>query len=196
MGNPTDAAAIRRSLLEPDAFVVLFDRHHPPLRAYLARRVGAAADDLAAQVFLEAFRLRARYDLSYADARPWLYGIAAHLLRRHRRDEVRRLRAYARHGLTWVEPADLDAVVERLDGRAERGRLAQALAGLRPAEREVMALYALAELSHAEIARALGLPAGTVASRLSRARRRLRVSMSGPAPDPPPCPAEPSEVPE
>ena len=86
----SDAALIEASLAKPDRFGELFDRHMPEIRRYLHRRVGVAeGDDLTAECFAVAFRGRARYDGSRADARPWLFGIAANLIRNHRRSEVR-----------------------------------------------------------------------------------------------------------
>jgi RNA polymerase sigma-70 factor (ECF subfamily) len=95
--DPSDGAAIAASLSDPTRFGALFDRHFAEINRYLARRVGLVlADELAAETFVIAFRSRQRYDAGQADARPWLYGIAANLARRHWRTERRRLRAYAR----------------------------------------------------------------------------------------------------
>src|SRR5919205_4459442 len=93
----TDAQAIGASLEDPEAFAVLFDRHFDAVHGYAQRRVGPAlADEVAAETFTRAFDQRRRYDVSRDDARPWLLGIAANLLRRHWRSERRRLDAYAR----------------------------------------------------------------------------------------------------
>jgi RNA polymerase sigma-70 factor (ECF subfamily) len=128
-----------------------------------------------------AYDRRARYDLQHADARPWLYGIAANLMRRHARAEARRLRAHARHGVDPPGPDPAAGALDRVAGAAERARLCAALAALRPAEREALALHALAGLTYEEIARALGVAPGTVASRLSRARGALRATLGEPA---------------
>jgi len=86
----TDADAIRASLGEPEMFAVLFDRHFDAVHAYAQRRVGPTlADEIAAEAFTRAFDCRGRYDLAPVDARPWLLGIAANLLRRHWRSEKR-----------------------------------------------------------------------------------------------------------
>src|SRR5205823_13591385 len=106
--------------------------------------------------------------------RPWLYGIAANLLRHHWRKERRMLRAYARSGSDLALGQEDEANVERADAQAQKPVLAEALAEIRPSEREVLLLHAWAELTDAEIAEALSLPIGTVKSRLSRARERLR----------------------
>ena len=91
--RPTDAELIAASASDPRSFAAIFDRHFADIDRYLARRVGASlAADLAADTFAIAFRSRARYDPSASDARPWLFGIAANLLRHHWRTERRRLR--------------------------------------------------------------------------------------------------------
>jgi RNA polymerase sigma-70 factor (ECF subfamily) len=160
-------------------FATLFDRHAVAVHRYLARRVGGnAAEDLLAQTFLVAFERRADYDRAHPDARPWLYGIATNLLRRHRRDEVRQYQAWARTGVdpVLVECPD-DRIVARLDADAWSGPLAGALAGLRRGDREVLLLFAWGGLSYAEIAQALAIPIGTVRSRLSRARAAVRSTL-------------------
>lgn len=163
------------SLSEPTRFGEVFERHFRAVYGYLARRVGAQlAEELAAEAFTQAFRQRGRFDPAREDARPWLFGIAANLVRRHHRDERRRLMAYARTGLDPVVLDETDEVDSRTDADAIGRQLALALASLRSSEREVLLLYAWAEFSYQEIAEALGMPVGTVRSRLSRARRRLR----------------------
>ena len=93
----TDAVLIERSWRMPDVFAAVFDRYYAEIHGFVARRLGRGrADDLASETFLIAFDRRRRYDLARADARPWLYGIASNLIARHRRAEVRQLRALAR----------------------------------------------------------------------------------------------------
>jgi RNA polymerase sigma factor (sigma-70 family) len=155
------------------SFEAVFEAEFASLHRYLARRVGpAAADELAAETFAVAFRNWDRLDPE-RPVRPWLYGIAANLVRHHWRKERRMLRAYARTGVDPVF-ADEDAAAERADAHAWHRELATALAKLRPDEREILLLRAWAELTDSEIADALGLPVGTVKSRLSRTRDQLR----------------------
>jgi RNA polymerase sigma-70 factor (ECF subfamily) len=174
-----DSAALAASLTSPAEFAPVFDRHYDAVHAYLQRRVGPdAADELAAQTFLVAFERRARYDRSRPGARPWLFGIATNLLLHHRRQVVRQLRAYARTGVDPVLDA-FEGVEDRLDAAGLGRDLAAALAGLPAAEVEVLLLYAWADLSYPEIATALGVPVGTVRSRLWRARGRIRELLPG-----------------
>jgi RNA polymerase sigma factor (sigma-70 family) len=125
-----------------------------------------------------AFRCRNRYDLSRADARPWLYGIVSNLMARHRRAEVRRWRALARAAAPAAEETMADDVADRVGARALRRELTAALVELPARQREVILLIAWAELDYAEAAEALGVPLGTVRSRLHRARAALRASLA------------------
>jgi RNA polymerase sigma-70 factor (ECF subfamily) len=170
----TDAAAIEASLGSPAEFARVFDRHYDRINAYLRRRVGASlADELASETFLVAFEGRRRYDVSRADASPWLYGIATNLARSHQRRQQRQLRAYARVGA--VESVDaFDGAEDRVDASRVRPQLVALLSALSPEEADPLLLFAWAGLSHGEIAEALDLPVGTVRSRISRVRARLR----------------------
>ncbi len=176
----TDAAVISRSRHEPEAFALLYDRHAAAIYRYVARRLGdAPADDVVAECFLAAFARRDRYDPGRADARPWLYGIAARVIGKHRRTEVRLLRALARTGVDPVAESHADLVDSRVTAAAQQRQLSAALAGLAATDREVLLLIAWADLSYAEVAEALAIPVGTVRSRLSRARKKTRAALAG-----------------
>jgi RNA polymerase sigma-70 factor (ECF subfamily) len=162
-----ESSAIRTSFDE--VFLAEFDSLHN----YLARRLGiSAADELAAETFATAYRRWADFDWS-RPIRPWLYGIAANLVKHRWRRERRMLRAYARTGVDLAFGEDEEAA-DRLDARSNKAALAAALGGLRRADREVLLLHAWADLSDSEIAEALALPLGTVKSRFSRARKEMR----------------------
>jgi Sigma-70 region 2 len=89
-----DAEVIAKSVAEPELFAELYDRHAAGLHRYVLRRLGDhLADDVVGETFLIAFRQRDRYDTSRPEARPWLYGIAANLIGKHRRSELRAYRA-------------------------------------------------------------------------------------------------------
>lgn len=179
-----DSDFITASAATPASFAEVFDRHFDAVHAYLQRRIGRdLADELAAETFLVAFDRRAGYDAERPDARPWLFGIATNLLRRHRRHEVRQLRAYARSATDPVLDA-FEGVEARLDASSMRRELLDALAGVPGEELDALLLLAWADFTYAEIGEALAIPTGTVRSRLSRARERIRTAL-GPEPDPP-----------
>jgi RNA polymerase sigma factor (sigma-70 family) len=170
----SDADVIATSLADPTEFVALFDRYSDQLNRYLRRRVGKeAADELTSETFAQAFEHRQRYDTNRPDARPWLYGIAHNLLRHHYRDEARALRAYGSRTLD-SPVSDSDAAFDGVSAALASTALADALAALSNEERDVLLLIAWAELDYKEAAVALGIPVGTVRSRLNRARKRIR----------------------
>jgi RNA polymerase sigma factor (sigma-70 family) len=175
---PSDSELIARSVTEPEVFATLFDRHAAAVHRYLGRRVGDLADDLLSETFLIGFRRRAAYRPEHVEVRPWLIGIATNLVHGHVRSEQRRYRALARAAGQpadrGVEPGD---ATERLDAEALRGPLASALAGLKARDRDVLLLFAWGQLSYEEIAAVLGVPLGTVRSRLNRARRQTRAAL-------------------
>jgi RNA polymerase sigma factor (sigma-70 family) len=157
---------------DTDRFAQLFDQHAPELLRYCFRRTAdaALAEDLVSVVFLEAWRRRAdlRED---ADPRPWLYGIATNVVRGQWRSRRRHHAALSRirgHDATGDSAAD---VYER---EQEMRALLASIAGLPRREQDVLALCVWSELSYEQAALVLGVPVGTVRSRLSRARARLR----------------------
>ncbi|GAA3601008.1 sigma-70 family RNA polymerase sigma factor [Kineosporia mesophila] len=173
----SDAELIARSLNGDDeAFVDLVARHEVAIGRYLSRRVGvAAAEDLLGDVWVAAFASRRTYDPAYADARPWLYTVALNRVRKHWRslppeDLVPDLTDLPGPSGYW-DP--WPAVETRVDTRAA---LREALAGLRPDEREVLTLVAGEDLTAADAARVLGIPAGTARRLLHQARATLRRS--------------------
>jgi RNA polymerase sigma factor (sigma-70 family) len=176
----SDAALIDRSLQEPEVFAEIYDRHAPALHLYIARRLGPdQADDLVAEAFLIAFRKRDVYDGARPDARPWLYGIATNLIRRHHRTELRFWRAIARTGVDPAVESPAERVTERVSAQTARRDLAAALSRLSRGQRDVLLLTAAGQLSPADIAVALGVAGGTVHSRLNRARRKMREALGG-----------------
>jgi RNA polymerase sigma factor (sigma-70 family) len=179
-GGSSDGLIIARSQADPEQFALLFRRHADGIGRYAARRLGPGpAEDVVAETFLAAFRQRDRYDVTRADARPWLYGIAGNLIRRHHRNEIRQLRALSRTGHDPVAESFTDRSDARLAADAARCAVAAALAALDPQQRDVVVLIAWAELTYDQVAEALGVPEGTVRSRMNRARARLRAALGG-----------------
>jgi RNA polymerase sigma factor (sigma-70 family) len=176
-----DAAILRESLERPERFADLFDAYHGEIHRYVASRLSAAhADDLAAETFLVAFRARSGFTGPATHVRAWLYGIATNLVRRHRRDEERKYRALERVGA--MDPAGAgddgaDRIVARVVSLDAQRDLGAALRRIHPRDRDVLLLVALADLNYAEVAAALGIPQGTVGSRLNRARKAVRATL-------------------
>jgi RNA polymerase sigma-70 factor (ECF subfamily) len=176
--EPSDAEVIARSQQVPEFFSLIFDRYFGQVHGYVARRLGESlADDVAAETFLIAFRQRARYGAKRGPVRAWLYGIATNLMHRHRRQEVRSYRALTRVEIVNLADGHEERVTDRVSVAGMRRQLAGALAGLSPGDRDVLLLVALADLTYAEVAAALGIAYGTVCSRLSRARREVRKAL-------------------
>lgn len=153
----------------------IFATHFADIHRYITRRLSRdVADDMAAEVFLAAYRKG--YDASRGAVRPWLYGIATHLIARHHRSEMRKWKALSRTA-SRPEYSHEDATLMRVAASELTGKLAGALAALNRRDRDVILLHVLGDLSHAEISAALNIPTGTVASRLHRARKQLRKAL-------------------
>jgi RNA polymerase sigma factor (sigma-70 family) len=172
----TDAAQIEASLSNPEAFTVLFDRHAGPLHRYIVTLVGRPhAEDLVGETFATAFRSRRDYDLRRPDARPWLFGIATNLARHHWRSETRRrTRDGVAASLVDTCGDHSEEAVSNVFFRGQAEVIAHALAQLDDGYLDVLLLVAGPGFSYEEVSIALGIPVGTVRSRLSRARRQLR----------------------
>jgi RNA polymerase sigma factor (sigma-70 family) len=172
----SDACVIAASLDEPKSFGTIFDRHATVLHRYLVRRLGPdEAESMVGEVFRIAFEKRRSYDPARPSARPWLYGIATNLLAKHRRREARRLHAMARLAAQRLPPIDLaDRVTGAVDASDRWERVAAAVTSLPEPELDALMLHVWEALSYEQVADALGVPVGTVRSRLHRARRRLR----------------------
>lgn len=174
--EPSDASLWARSRAgDPDAFGLLFDRHARAIYNYCFRRLGdwAAAEDALSVVFLEAWRRREK-ELPPDKVLPWLYGIATNVLHNQRRSERRFRAALRRVPNAEPEPDFAVASDRRLDDERQARRALDRLEKLRPQEQDVILLCAVVELSYEDAALALGVPVGTVRSRLSRALARLR----------------------
>ncbi|MCX5273663.1 RNA polymerase sigma factor [Streptomyces virginiae] len=164
---------------DPDAYAELFDSYARTLYNHAFRMTGdwAAAEDVMSAAFLEAWRLRGTIDAEGGSLRPWLLGIATNLARNHCRSN-RRYRAAAAAATAAAGAASVpdhaEEVAGRLDDRRQIAATLGQLSALRAPEREVLLLCLGEGLEYAEAAQVLGIPVGTVRSRLSRARTKLR----------------------
>ncbi|MFF1677956.1 RNA polymerase sigma factor [Streptomyces sp. NPDC058256] len=150
-----DDDLLTRSARDPAAFEPLVERHAGVLHGYLARRAPAAADDLLAEVWLEAYASRSTFDADRGTARTWLFGVARNVLAAHWRQNGREQQG------TPGDRADSDpwqGVDERLDAAAVAPFLRHTIAGLPHVERELLLLVAWERLTPTEAAAAVGIP--------------------------------------
>lgn len=162
---------------EIDALGALYDEHQEAVRRFVARATGGAADvdDLVHGTFLAAARSAGTYD-GRPSCRPWLLGIAAHLVRRRGQAFGRLLKVLGSLGRTPREPADPRPAHEA------RADVQRALLGLSEAKRVAFLLAEVEGLTCPEIAEVLRIPVGTVWTRLHAARRELRRALAGEEP--------------
>jgi RNA polymerase sigma factor (sigma-70 family) len=159
---------------DEQAFSELYERHARTIYNYLFRRLGdwSEAEDLTAVVFLEAFRRRSEVVVVEGRLLPWLYGIATNVLRNRRRAMWRNRRLVAQ--LARQPGTDVSPDVAARSEAAEQMRsVLQRIAKLPRQQQDVVSLCVWSGLSYEEAAAALGVPVGTVRSRLSRARASL-----------------------
>jgi RNA polymerase sigma-70 factor (ECF subfamily) len=176
MGGQTDAALWQRVVDgDGDAFVALFTRHADAVANYAFRRTGdwSTAEDVTSMVFLEAWRQRRRVRFHQESVLPWLIGVGHNIVRTMWRSRLRHRRALSRIRVEVVDSAD-DEVAERIDDERRMAQVRELVGKLPASDLAVLELCAWAGLSYADAALALGVPVGTVRSRLSRARSRLR----------------------
>jgi RNA polymerase sigma-70 factor (ECF subfamily) len=162
---------------ESGAFAELFDSYARAVYNHAFRLTAdwSVAEDVMAATFMEAWRLRERVDPEGGSLRPWLLGIATNTARnQYRSDRRYRAAAQAAAAAGLSVPDHADEVAGRVDDRRRLAGALAALAALRRPEREVIALCLGEGLDYEAAAEALGIPVGTVASRLSRARKKLR----------------------
>ena len=178
LSEATDCDLLAMAGSEPEALGELFRRYSRSVYAYCARRTGSLdlAEDLTSVVFMEAFRRRRKLQLSNASALPWLIGVANNVVR----NADRSLRRY-RSALDRIPvPADgtspEENTMERLGAQEALARALEAISVLTQGEQDVVLLVLWSELSYADAATALGIPVGTVRSRLASARTKFKDS--------------------
>jgi RNA polymerase sigma-70 factor (ECF subfamily) len=156
------------------AFAALFAHFAPRVKAYLIRlgATPALAEDLAQEAMLNLWRKAHLFDSAKASAATWLFTIARNL----RIDAIRREKRPEPDAQDLMpEPlADAEAGLERT---GQEGRLRLALKTLPPDQVQVVELSFFADKPHSQIAAELGIPLGTVKSRLRLAMARLRSAL-------------------
>lgn len=179
--EPSLRAGVRAS--DPDAFAELFDRHAPAVYRYAVGLTGdwSAAEEVVSLTFLEAWRLRQTVTRDGGSLRPWLLGIAVNVTRNQARAARRHRAAMSRIAPPPDLPDFAEELTARLDDRDRLAALRAAVRSLPPRERDVL-ICVWSGLDSTQAAQALGVPEGTVRTRLSRARRRLRALAADAAP--------------
>jgi RNA polymerase sigma factor (sigma-70 family) len=177
----TDAELLRK-IAEGDlaCLGVLFDRYGADVRGFVSR-LGVASgevDDVVQSTFLLVMRAAKNFEdrEGRGSARAWLLGLAANLVRRHRRSLARLTARVASWARQPSEPTAMSPL-EALDAKEAAARGKRALDRLSQEKREVFVLVAMEGLSGQDAALALGVPVATIWTRLHRARRALRESL-------------------
>ena len=181
MSGPTDEHLwARAGEGDTDAYGELFERHARAVYNYCFRRTASwsEAEDLTSVVFLEVWRRRRRAVVVDGSLLPWLLGVATNVLRNRRRSLRRHDAAVSRLAIER-EPDFADDAASRIDDERAMRAVLKAVVTLPRREQDVLALCGWSGLSYEEASAALGIPVGTVRSRLSRARARLRELGSG-----------------
>lgn len=162
------------------SFGVLYDRHRDRVFRHALRLVRTThdAEDITALVFLEAWRRRSSVRLVDGSIVGWLLVTTNYVAMNAARSARRHRIAVAK--IVAPEPAEdhADRILTDLDGSETRTRVRAAFRKLPAIDRNVLTLCVLGELPLAQAAEVLGVPVGTVKSRLSRAKRRL-ASLTG-----------------
>lgn len=161
-----------------EAMSEIFHAHLDAIYNYCYRRTGSwsAAEDLSSAVFLEVWRNRRRVVEVDGSALPWIYGVATNVCRNHHRSLRRHDVALTRMHLSDVSaPNESEDVLNRIEAERRATQALERLNQLPQADQDVFVFVCWEELSYAAAAEALGIPIGTVRSRLARVRRTLRL---------------------
>jgi RNA polymerase sigma-70 factor (ECF subfamily) len=174
--EPSDNELWERAVAgDRGCFGALFERHARRVYNHCFRLTASWADaeELTSATFLEAWRRRHDVRPRHDTALPWLLGVANNLVRNHRRSRGRYHAALARLPRVAAVPDTADDVAGRLADEAQMRGVLELFARLPERHQEVLALCAWAGLTYEQAADVLGVPVGTVRSRLARARSRL-----------------------
>jgi len=177
---PGDADVLSRIASgDLEALGTLFDRYEHDVRRLLVRLGVSSADvdDLVQVTFLEVVRAAGGYD-GRCSAKPWLFGVAVTMVRRHRRSFAR-MAARVSSWASTEKPPSPETPAETFEAREAQARFARALARLSEKKREVFVMVTLEGTSGEDAAAALGVPINTVWTRLHHARAELRRELGG-----------------
>jgi RNA polymerase sigma factor (sigma-70 family) len=177
----TDGDLWVQAAVDPSAFGELFERHADALYNHCFRRTASwsAAEDLVSVVFLEAWRRHGEVQLTGDSILPWLLAVGNNAMRNRTRSirQHQRLLAKLPHEVTESDQAD--EVAARIDDERTMRAVVDVFSMLNENEQDVLSLCAWAGIDYTDAAAVLGVPVGTVRSRLSRARAHLRQLAEG-----------------
>ncbi|MEU6731795.1 RNA polymerase sigma factor [Streptomyces physcomitrii] len=161
---------------ERSAFAEVYEAYAKAVYNHAYRLTGdwSVAEEVMGDTFLEAWRSREQLEPDGGTLKPWLFGIATNKARNANRGTGRRLAFLSRRPAPEPVADFAEETAGRIDDARQLAAVQQALSRLRRPEREVLALCVWSGMDYAQAAAALGVPVGTVRSRLSRARARLR----------------------
>lgn len=172
--DTTTRAGVRAG--NPEVFGQLFDTHAQAVYNHGFRLTGnwSTAEEVVSLTFLEAWRLRTRVEPEGGSLRPWLMGIATNMARNTTRAARRYRTGTARLPAAEAVPDFADELVSRIHDADQLAAVRASLDRLRRDEREALVLCVWSGLDYTAAAEALGIPVGTLGSRISRARRKLQ----------------------
>jgi len=179
-----EAEQLRWIGTDAELFEVFYREHVEEVQQFVARRIAdrERAADLTAEIFIAVIESAQCYRPRRGTPKAWLYGIARVVVagdsRRRRRERVREERLRGSELLGADDAAGIDA---RIDAAAEARHLYTAMIRLPDAERSVLELVALDDLTVAEAAAAIGVRPVTARVRLHRARAKLRSELEAPS---------------
>jgi RNA polymerase sigma-70 factor, ECF subfamily len=171
----SDSELVRRAVDgQRDAFEAIYNRYQAIVYRFARAMTGSPtiADDVTQEVFVSVMRDLERYDAQRAGLSTYLYGVARNVTRARLRRE-RRFTPIEDVTVDGLEPASADDPFAMITRARDLARLRTAIIELPSRYRELVILCDLHELSYAQAATVIGIPVGTVRSRLSRARVRL-----------------------
>jgi RNA polymerase sigma-70 factor (ECF subfamily) len=170
-----DALLLRVARGDEEAFAALYDLVAPAVHGVVLGvvRNPALAEEVTQEVLVEAWRTAPRFDPDRGAARAWLVTIA----RRRAVDRVRSVQASVQRDAAVAArdvQRDVDVVAETVEIRLEQQQVRRCLEGLTEVQREAVSLAFYAGHTHREVAQLLGVPLGTIKTRLRDGLIRLR----------------------
>lgn len=175
-GEPSDWIVAVAAERDCDCFIALFNQFAPRVKSHLLRHGTAeqTAEELAQETLLAVWRKANQFDPGRASAGAWIYTIARNL-----RVDVLRQERHFDDGRIAEPAAEQPTPEQELKSAQGVARVRAAIDTLPAEQAEVLRLSFFEDLTHPEIAANLGLPLGTVKSRIRLATAHLRLALDG-----------------